>query len=1046
MARCSPAASSTAAVLNPNSATWGTVSLQGTISYTGKLCTSNALLPLVTTCDDVVNEPITPATYYQYDGGDVNSLASFTRVRLMDFPSFDRGPGRTDCTPSGTGVTCTQAQEFQNFANWFVYNRNRTYLAIAASSQAFSAQGDQMRVGYGRIGQKSDIDIDGVKSKTLERGVRLFSGADRDGFFNWLYLTPAESSTHLRRAVGDVGEYYSRTDNKGPWGNTPGSNDPTAHLACRKSYNILMTDGYWNSDPAENKLARLNVDGLPGPVITNLGGNSYQYLPSRPFADLAADTLADVAMYYWNRDLRPDLPNAVKPDAANPAFWQHMVTFTVGMGVDGTLKSPEDLPDLQSGAKNWPLLVPGDSPSAIDDLWHAAINGRGRYLNAADPTSFATELSKVLEEIANRNASEAGVSVSSQVLQVGNRKFVPGYVTGDWTGNVTAIEIDATGQQLSPVWDAASNVPAWDSRNIFAGTRDTGTPKAVPFTWASLSSAMRTELGTTANSALVDYLRGNPASEGGIYRRRTGRLGDVVNSQPTYVKGLVNLRYNMLPAGTPGATSYSAFVDAKKARPGMLFVGANDGMLHAFRDSDGVEDFAFIPRSLLTTLALLSAPSYGHRYYVDGPLTESDAYWGGSWKNVLVGTTGAGARGLFALDVTNTTSMGAGNVLWEMDNTQQAEIGSLLAPVEVGLMKNGQWAAVFGNGYTSASGKAQLFIVNLQTGALIKRIDTGVGGANGMGGARLIRDGNQVVIGAYAGDLKGNVWKFDLSSTSVADWKVGFGGSPLYVAKDSGGVPQPITARPTLVAHPRSGNMVLIGTGKLFEEGDQNNVAPQSIYGLWDKQSLVQDTGVWKWSTEGAITTPSTVKSRSLNTTLITGSAGETYYTTITGATLDWNTDRGWTLPLAILPGQRSTLSPRLLLGMSLFETMVPSDRSLVNDPCLGVEAQGYSLLLDPLSGEMSKTPTSDVNGDGVVDISDPRVAGWSSGKWTGSSNWLGEATPMAPKDCTADPAACLCPAGTKRLQGVGTEAGSRSVCFSIPPPTRWWWRQVMVQ
>ncbi|MEO6270111.1 MAG: PilC/PilY family type IV pilus protein, partial [Lautropia sp.] len=593
-----PPGVSTAAVLNPNSTTWGTVSLEGTISYTGKLCTSTNLLPLVTTCGDVVNEPITPATYYQYDGGDINSLASYTRVRVMDFPSFDRGPARTDCTPNTTtGVTCTQAQEYQNFANWFVYNRNRTYVAITASSQAFAAQGSALRVGYGRIGQRSDISIDGVKTKTIERGVRAFAGPDRDAFFQWLYSTPAQSSTHLRRAVGDVGEYYSRADNRGPWGNTPGSDDPTAHLACRKSYNILMTDGYWNSDPAANNLARLNVDGLPGPLIANPAGGSYQYTPNRPFADLASDTLADVAMFYWNRDLRPDLANSVKPDAANPAFWQHMVNFTVGMGVDGTLRSPEDLPDLQSGAKNWPIAVPGESPTAIDDLWHAAINSRGRYLSAADPTTFATELSKILEEIANRNASEAGVSVSSQVLQVGNRKFVPGYVTGDWTGSITAIELDAAGQQLSPQWEASSKLPAYDSRNIYAGTRNSASPKAVSFSWSSLTAAMRTELGMTANSALVDYLRGNPALEGSTYRRRASRLGDVVNSQPTFVQGLVNLRYNLLPAGTPGAATYSAFVDAKKIRPGTLFVGANDGMLHAFRGSDGVEEFAFIPRS-----------------------------------------------------------------------------------------------------------------------------------------------------------------------------------------------------------------------------------------------------------------------------------------------------------------------------------------------------------------------------------------------------------------------------------------------------------------
>ena len=184
------------------------------------------------------------------------------------------------------------------------------------------------------------------------------------------------------------------------------------------------------------------------------------------------------------------------------------------------------------------------------------------------------------------------------------------------------------------------------------------------------------------------------------------------------------MRYHLLPASTPGGSSYAAFLASKRTRAGIILVGANDGMLHAFRDSDGAETFAFIPRSLLPTLGLLAAPSYGHRYYVDGPLTESDAYWGGSWRNVVVGSTGAGSRAIFGLDVTNTAALSADSVLWELDHTQQPEMGHVLAPVEVGLMKNGQWAAVFGNGYSSLSGKAQLFIVNLQTGALIKRIDT----------------------------------------------------------------------------------------------------------------------------------------------------------------------------------------------------------------------------------------------------------------------------------------------------------------------------------
>ena len=1041
-----PNASSTAARLNPNNADWGTVNLEGTINHSGQLCRSTATSTSVT-CNSVSDELIVPGTYYQYNGGGFNSAANFTRVHIKDHATFSRGEARTDCTPvAGTGThTCTRAQEFQNFANWFVYNRTRMYLAIAATSQAFSAQGDEMRVGYGRIGKTTSSTVDGVSAKTVVRGVRKFSGTDRTGFFNWLYDAPTTASTHLRRALGDVGQYYSRDDDRGPWGNTPGTEDPSAHLACRKSYNILMTDGYWNGDQAGVSAARANVDNQNGPTITNPAGGSYQYTPAKPFQDNASNTLADVAMYYWNRDLRPTLANRVKPDTQNPAFWQHMVNFTVGLGVDGTLNFPDDLPALQSGAKAWPDSVPGESPSAIDDLWHAAVNSRGRYLSATDASTFSAELSKVLEEIVSRNASEAGIAVANRVLQVGNRKYLPTYITDQWTGDVTAIELDATGQQLSPVWSAASKIPADTARNIFVGNRATSGTRAIPFDWSLLPAAMRTEMGTGANSALVNYLRGNPALEGSTYRRRLSRLGDIVNSQPTYVGSLVNMRYNLLPKGTAGADTYTAFLQTKKARPGMLFVGANDGMLHAFRGSDGVEAFAFIPRSLLPTLGVLAAPSYGHRYYVDGPLTESDAYWGGAWRNVLVGSTGAGSRAVFALDVTSTTSMNAGNVLWELDSTQQAELGHVLAPIEVGLMKNGKWAAVFGNGYGSAAGKAQLFVVDLQTGAVIRRIDTGVADGNGLGGVRLIRDGNQVIVGAYAGDLKGNVWKFDLSSTSASSWKIGIGGAALYATKDAKGVAQPITAAPALVAHPRGGNMVLVGTGKLFEEGDQASVAPQSLYGLWDKQSLVESSGAWQWTTEGAITSTSAIKSHAIETTTISGANGETYYSTITPAKLDWDTDRGWTLPLTIMTSQRNSLPPRLLLGMALFETIAPLNGTTAADACNGSEAQGFNLLLDPISGAMSQTPVTDVNGDGTVDANDPPVAGWAAGAWNGSSSWLSEATPTVPKDCTANPAACLCPAGTKQMRGIGADAGSMPVCFSVPPPTRWWWRQLMV-
>ncbi|WP_281915581.1 pilus assembly protein [Caldimonas thermodepolymerans] len=992
-------------------------------------------------------EKYAPATYYVLNGA-ANNHANFTRVRIMDSTTFTRGPGRTDCTVVGNVATCTQEQEYQNFANWFTYYRTRQYLAIGASTQAFATLDPDsgLRVGYGRI-NKGQTNIDGRSSTgTIERGVRRFIGNDREQFFNWLHGQGwSTSGTPLKRAMDDVGQYYSWTDARGPWGNTPGTNDTSAQLECRKAYHILMTDGYANETGGARDTARQgDFDNSNGPVITGPGGASYQYTPSRPYQASGGGTLADLAMYYWNRDLNPNLANRVRPDASNPAFWQHMVNFTVGLGVGGTLAYPDDLARIQAGTLNWPT-VQNNHATTVDDLWHAAVNSRGRYLSARDPAEFASALTSILEEIAEREASEGGVAAAAATLQAGNRKYVPTYRTGSWTGNLTAYELDANGQQLEKLWDAESSLPAAASRNIFIGTRATTGAKAVAFTWDAMSTEMKAEMGANAVAAWVNHLRGDTSLEGttqgGItLRRRMARLGDIVNSQPTYVGGLVDMQYQYLPEGTAGRESYRAFVNAKRSRTGVIFVGANDGMLHGFRDTDGREVFAFIPRALLSSLPSLASSSYTHRYFVDGQQTESDAYLNGSWRNVLVGSTGAGARAVYALDVTNPTSMNAGSVLWEFDSTIDPELGHVMAPIEVGRMKNGEWAAVFGNGPDSASGLARLFIVNLRTGELIRSIQAGNATNNGLGGVRLIRDANQVVIGAYAGDLQGNVWKFDLTSTTSAQWRVAFSGAPLFTATDSGGAPQPIMATPQVISHPRGGYMVLVGTGKLYEEGDQTNAQQQSLYGLWDQQILVQSGENWVWSSAERITTRSSIVDHSIDADTISGSGDSTYYT-VTTTPLDWTTHRGWSLPLTIVAGQRNLLSPQFLFGYALFETMAPSAEGTVN-PCEDANSGvGYNLVLNPLTGAMPTIPIFDTNGDGVIDSRDTVAAGAQT-TWDGRDVVLRERPNPCPSgDCGDNPSPC--PPGTKQAVLAGASAGNISTCIPIPPPQRWWWRQL---
>lgn len=980
-------------------------------------------------CHDVTNEVFTPAVYYVHNGGSFTDATNFTRVRIMDSSSFTRGAGRTDCAVVGSTSTCTQAQEYQNFANWFTYYRTRMFLAIGATSQAFAAQGSSLRVGYAEI-NRGVSTIDGVATGALRRGVRTFSGADRQAFFTWLYGVAPTGSTHLRRALSYVGQYYQRADNRGPWGNTPGSDDPTAHLECRKSYHILMTDGYWNGDAASPSGARANVDNSTGPAITGPNGGSFQYTPVAPYRDSASDTLADAAMYYWNRDLRPTLDNRVSPDADNPAFWQSMVNFTVGLGLQGTLSFPDDTEALRNGSKSWPSSVPAESQQTIDDLWHAAVNSRGRYLSAKDPADFAQSLSQILQEIAQRNANDGGVATAASSLQAGNRKFVPEYRTGVWTGNLRAFELDERGQQAEQIWDAASKLPAHGSRRIFAGTRN-GSPKAVEFRWSALPSAMRTEMGGSASENLVNYIRGDDSLEGSTYRKRSSRLGDFVNSQPVFVKGLVNMQYGFLPSGTPGQDSYRAFYNAKREREGVVFVGGNAGMLHGFRDGGGAaqgqEVFAFIPRALLGTLNLLSSNSYGHRYYVDGPLTESDAYWGGAWRNVLVGTTGAGARSVFALDVTAPVTMTASNVLWELDSTIDADVGHVMSAVQVGIMRDGTWAAVFGNGYDSASGKAQLFIVNMQTGAVIRKIDTGVGSGNGLSGVKLIRNENQVIVGAYAGDLKGNVWKFDLTSTSPGSWGVGFGGQPLFTATNAG-VPQPITSAPDFVEHPNGGQMVILGTGKLYEEGDQNDTQVQTLYGLWDQQKLMSSGGELTWTPEPRITSATSVVAQNFSAAVITNGAGGTYYQVNTSP-LDWAEHRGWSLPLTLAAGQRNVIEPLTqgLLGLALFQTVAQSGGVSVN-PCIGTDGEGYNILVNPITGAMPTARVFDTNGDGLINQDDEIVVGYKT-KADGRDVVLGESPGGGPS---------ICPRGEKYVVAIGTEGAPVAQCLMIARPRVW--------
>ncbi|MES2412333.1 MAG: PilC/PilY family type IV pilus protein [Pseudomonadota bacterium] len=991
-----PSYAATAAPIDPR-VPGTTVNLVSTQTFTTTFCTST------TSCANA-SQSYYPAQYWNLTSGTGTVVGNFTQVVINGtiLTTFSKGAARTDCLL----LTCSLAEERQNFSNWFTYYRNRLLAAIGGTAKAFDALPADYRLGYGRINMDTTTAIDGVNGKTVVRGLRPFSGADRTAFYTWLFsLQVATGGTPLRRALGDVGEYYRRTDNKGPWGNVPGTEDTSAHLTCRRAFHLLMTDGAWNNDAASNSAAAGNVDGTSQTTpITGPNSQSYLYTRAYPYRDSNSGTLADVAMYYWLTDLRPDLANDVKGNAGDPAFWQHMVNYTIGFGVNGKLLNPDDEEALKAGTKLWGNPA-SDADNKVDDLWHAAVNSRGLSANAADQQAYADAVRAVITNIDERNGSDAGVAVSGRFLTSTSRKYKPEYRTNQWTGELSAVSLDENGNDGPIAWVASQRLPAAASRNIY--TYKNSTVKGVTFTWAGLTAqSMTATLGVTAAAGpgLVNYLRGDATGEGTTYRSRQKKLGDIINSSPALVKDALDSSYDFLPStvgqvviGTAtfsAATSYREFLRNKKFRTGQVYVGANDGMFHVFSDVNGTETFAFIPNAVLGDLKNLSTSPYEHQYFVDGPVTEADVHdislgTSGGWRNIVLGSGGAGAKNLFAINspvpVTPSTgtltqtlmSPGPSDILWEVSSstTNFGELGYLMQTPEVGLMRNGQWAVVVGNGQESASGRAQLFIINALTGALIKRIDTGIPtllGGNGLGAVRVMRDSSRQIVAAYAGDLRGNVWKFDLSSTNSNDWVVAYSSTslspkPLFQAVNRNGQAEPITAAPAVTRHPGGGVLVVVGTGKLFETPDTSNTQERTIYGLWDKAAV----GVTSATPSLIISGTSTLVLQTLTTivsvTTSTPTATQTDYG-VSSNEVDYSTKMGWRLPLTLQAGQRLVYDLQFVGPALSVETIVPGASVATCSASSGVSPK---FVLDPFTGGPLGRPVFDTNNDGVIDNKD---------------------------------------------------------------------------
>ncbi len=941
--------------------------------------------------------------YYQFNDTNTNERVDDGELVLLTTPPAAIIPVRFDET--GTEITDDDELAYvvrQNFADWYSFYRRRMLTAKAAVGLTV-ADMDRVELGVHTINRSTH--------EPLELMVNA-DGAEKIDYLTAIYDIDAVGGTPLRRGLNDVGQYFEsgnggdtgvlQTTEGLPTGDTSVFWDATVDDdaddiddsggECQRAYVIAMTDGYYNG----------------GFTIGNRDGNSVFAL-----SDSTSNTLADIADEYYHTDLDTSLDNLVPQKGFDDSETQHLVTYGVSFGVFGQFDPdlyPDCLPacdtpgqngcpELEelgkvdncitngagevecftctrdssnvvtcSGARSvgpfdnmcpdWHSWLGTENPRTVDDLFHASVNGRGDFLNAADPAELVASLKAIKDLIEENEGTASSVSINANKIEANTLLFQTSYDSGDWSGDIEAKCLDSRGNVapcdgvtcesscnasfetclgLCTIGDTACEEVCINARDncytsnscesyqtcsgahtscvdacnnntacetICDNARDTcridppevkwsaseqldslgwaareivtadGLGNGLAFRWDAISGFMKGQLD--GEEQQLNYIRGDhDCEEGNLtgctrdYRERESMLGDFINSEPYY--------YKNIPLG----------ID-------WVLAGANDGMLHGFDGSTGDELFAYIPTTVFGNLSDLTDPGYNdtHLFFVDGFVTVKDL----GNAIMLVGGLGRGGRGFYGLDLNaanNGLNLGsvedqaAAMVKWEL-NTSTPDAISI--PTTAGALSDhlgysysrpqiirsndptAEWLLVFGNGYDSASKRAVLFLVGLNNAGVIQwthTIDTGVGDANpaldncnGLSSPAIIfpqGDGTDDFL--FAGDLLGNMWKFDISASDRNSWGVYFQDStdptntnrPLFTARSNAGWRQPITMQPDVTiscVRGTEGYLVAFGTGRLYNPTDDNlDQSVQTMYGIWDWSA--------EWVAQGASGTTS---------------------------------------------------------------------------------------------------------------------------------------------------------------------------------------------
>jgi type IV pilus assembly protein PilY1 len=858
------------------------------------------------------------------------------------------------------------------------------------------------------------------------------------------YLQPETNSTGtseikalatqspIASMVGSAAHYFS-------------SSNPASTNGCKPSrYVVLITDG----------LPTMDLAGHSWPPLGSTSGsaypNGYGINPlttgtTAPYTYLAGTPTqfnADGSFAFSNDQALTDTINQLT-SAYNGG--SGVTTYIIGLGAG---------------------VNPSVNPWAAATLTAMAIaGGSGNYFPAYSPQDVTNDLNVIITKILQATQSTASAAVNSTGLNTSSVVYQSQFNTSDtyqdWTGNLLAYPVLSTGtvNQAMPLWSAQTQLDAQSASSRIIATWDPVANVGIPFEWTTgtpssgiaTSTLLGQELMTfTADPSgpdTLNYLRGSTTQEvrnGGQFRNRAHVLGDIVDSSPLYVGA---------PQANNNSASYVSFAAANASRTPVIYVGANDGMLHAFDATTGNERFAYIPKGAYANLIKLASPYYNsqHQFYLNGSPQATDVQFSdATWHTVLVSVQAQGGNSVFALDVTNPNSISsetalANDVLWDFTDSDMGLGFSTpaIAPTAEG------WLVFVGNGYNNPNQKPVLYALNPQTGALVKKIDlcaalvTNVCNAslsNGLSSVTAVNTSGQAAQNAnvvYAGDLEGNLWRIDVSNANPASWTV----TVLFEAKDSvSGNPQPITTVPAVSLNPSYpqtlGTMVFFGTGQLLGNPDLTTTQVQTVYGVYDPLS-----GFTPPLTRGTVATSPAgnyLSSTGFVKQTLSIPSSNTNTVVSSGNPVNLPTNKGWWVDLTQETGQRVVTDPRIESGGALvFTTYQP----VFNTTTCTENGSSYLYVLNYATGGSFATPQFDINNTGTINSADmvsiPNPANPSTNIFVSPVGmYLGNVYAAAPTIRTADfttaSAVKLITESSNVIQSVVEKGSSKS-------RTAWW-------